>query len=178
MGISLGARLNLISIVREQAMALLIRTDTCISCGRKEIFMRSCPGTNYPYQCASCRDERVARHQSSFGKLHITQQKLPHRLAMHICEYVHQQVSHSHTRRRFLLTMTLRGKAEAHSNLQTLHGQLAAHRNVWHSNTQWYKLGIFGLRSDLFTRLVDLVIGPETMQVKHWCPWCHGSGCS
>ena len=126
MGISLGARLNLISIVREQAMALLIRTDTCISCGRKEIFMRSCPGTNYPYQCASCRDERVAKHQSSFGKLHITQQKLPHRLARHIYEYVHQQVSHSHTRRRFLLTMTLRGKAEAHSNLQTLHCQRAA----------------------------------------------------
>ena len=163
----------------EQGMALWIKTDTCTSCGRKEIRhqLHSCPGTNFPNQCTSCREERANKHQLSFGKAHLPQQ-LPHTLVRHIHEFLHQKVQHCHTRRRFLLMLILRGKTETPSNLQMLHGQLAAHCNISHNHTQWYKWAVFGLRSDIYTKLVDLVIGPATMQARRWCPWCHGSGCN
>ena len=144
-------------------------TNTCTSCGRVETAMRSCLGNKY--QCTSCLDARVARHQICFGKLHITKHKLPHLLAMHIYHYVHGQASHRHSRRRILFARLLQGKVEAPSSLATLHNSLSTPIVAWH------QLGMFGPRANLYTRLTDLVIGPDTRQVRTWCPWCHGAGC-
>ena len=162
-----GARSDLTSM-RDQAMGPHC-ANTCTSCGRRETAMRSCPGNQY--QCTSCLDERVARHQISFGKLHITKHKLPHTLAMHVYRYVHGQASHRHSRRRILFALLLQGKVEAPSSLATLHNSLSTHINAWH------QLGMFGPRANLYTKLTDLVIGPDTRQARPWCPWCHGTGC-
>ena len=144
-------------------------TNTCTSCGRVETAMRSCLGNKC--QCTSCLDARVARHQICFGKLYITKHKLPHLLAMHVYHYVHGQASHRHSRRRILFARLLQGKVEAPSSLATLHNSLSKPIIAWH------QLGMFGPRANLYTMLTDLVIGPDTRQVRSWCPWCHGTGC-
>ena len=152
-------------------------TDSCISCGRIEIVMRGCPCTNQPYRCTACRDKQVAKQQITVGKLHIAKHKLPHMLVMRVYRYVDCHKSHGQARRRFLLAIILQGKGNTHSSLQMIHQQLAAQTKAWYNSHDWYRLGIWGHRSDLWSKLTDWVIGTDTRQPKSWCPWCHGSGC-
>ena len=160
-----------------QAMPLQYSTDSCINCGRIEIVMRGCPSTNHPNRCAACRDKQVAKQQIAFGKLHIAKHKLPHILAMRIYDYVYCHISHRHARRRFLYAIILKGKDSTRSSLHRLHHQLAAQTKAWHTSNDWYRLCIWGHRSDFWSELTDWVIGMDTRQPKSWCPWCHGSGC-
>ena len=164
-------------VVSVQPMASPFNTNPCTSCGRVEIVMRSCPGTNHPYRCTACRDKHAAKQQTTLGKLHIANHKLPQLLVMHVYGYLNRRICHSHARRKFLLAITMQGKGNTHSSLYKLHQQLAAQPNARPSSDDWYRLRIWGYRSDLWTKLTDLVIGIDARQPKTWCPWCHGNGC-
>ena len=99
-------------------------------------------------------------------------------LVMRIYGYVNYHISHGHARRRFLFAAILKGKGNTHSSLQMLHQQLTAQNKAWYTGDDWYRLGIWGHRSDFWLKLTDWVIGMDTRQPKSWCLWCHGSGCS
>ena len=146
-------------------------TNTCTICGRIEPAARSCMGQQF--KCSSCMDAMVSRHQLSFAKLHITKHKLPHFLATHVYQYLHGKATHRHAKRRIMVARFLQGKVETPSSLAALHHSLAAPIIEWHQSES----GMFGHRANLFNRLTDLVIGPDTRQVRSWCPWCHGTGC-
>ena len=146
-------------------------TTTCTICGRIEQAARSCMG--HQIKCSCCMDAMVSRHQLSFAKLHITKHKLPHVLATHVYQYLHGKATHRHAKRRIMFARFLQGKVETPSSLAALHHSLAAPIIEWHQSES----GMFGHRANLFNRLTDLVIGPDTRQVRSWCPWCHGTGC-
>ena len=146
-------------------------STTCNICGRIEQAARSCMGQRS--KCSSCMVAMVTRHQLSFAKLNITKHKLPQVLATHVYLYLHGNTTHRHAKRRIMFARFLQGKVETPSSLAALHHALALPSTALHQAES----GMFGRRTNLFNRLTDLVIGPDTMQARSWCPWCHGNGC-